>query len=75
MSTQLPENCKALAHELAVNGPIHISQIPEIDHPSTGLGQTALNQLIALGVAHHITVKGKKGFIASSHINPFVNQG
>lgn len=71
VSIELPENCKVLAQELVLNGPIHMSQIPEQPHPKTELGRPALEHLITLGFANRIVVKGSGEFAAATHTNPF----
>jgi hypothetical protein len=68
------DDVSILAEELAINGPIHISQIPEQTCPRTRLGRAAMDQVIENGWGHRIAIRGCTEFIAASLNNPFIGQ-
>ena len=68
----LSTHAKVMAEELVLNGPLHLSQIPDVTDPKTGLGRQGLDELIALNYAHPIVVRGDRQFVAASPSNPFL---
>lgn len=71
-NVNLSTNAQVMAQELVLNGPLHLSQIPDITDQKTGLGREGLAELISHNFAHPIVVRGDGHFVAASSSNPFL---